>query len=70
MVPLDKPAQASDAGKVCIQQGDKRTSLSKSSGTVLLEMIKNQSVDRGKFLQTSHLPGALHLARFSSNWFV
>lgn len=31
VVPLDKPAQASDAGKVCIQQGDKRTSLSKSS---------------------------------------
>ena len=58
------------------------TSLNESSGTalldidaideteILIEVVTFQAVDGCKFLQTSHLPGALHLALFSSNWFV
>jgi hypothetical protein len=36
----------------------------------LIEVMTFQAVEGCEFLQTPHLPGALHLALFSSNWLV
>jgi hypothetical protein len=37
---------------------------------ILIEIIENKGVDKGEFLQTSHLPEPLHCAPFSSEWMV
>ena len=38
--------------------------------TILIEVVKDGSVNGGKFLQTSHLPEPLHHALLSLEWLV
>jgi hypothetical protein len=40
------------------------------AATILIEVVKDGSVNGGKFLQTSHLPEPLHRSFLSSEWLV